>query len=116
TETRAAVLGGVTTVGVMVLNFAESYHDFMPKLLEIIERQALADVFCHFGIFDAGQVAELQDCAHAYGVRSFKFFMSGYPGICPAVDDGILFNGFREIAALGPDAIACVHAENGAVV
>jgi dihydropyrimidinase len=116
TETRAAVLGGVTTVGVMVLNFAESYHDFMPKLLDIIERQALADVFCHFGIFDASQVAELQDCAQAYGVRSFKFFMSGYPGICPAVDDGILFNGFREIAALGPDAIACIHAENGAIV
>jgi dihydropyrimidinase len=116
TETRAAVLGGVTTVGVMLLNFATSYHDFMPTLLDIISRQALADVFCHFGIFDSEQVAELQSSAKAYGVRSFKFFMSGYPGICPAVDDGVLYNGFRQVAALGPDAIACVHAENGAVV
>src|SRR5262249_17282892 len=38
------------------------------------------------------------------------------PGIIPSVDDGFLLAGFRAVAALGRPAIACVHAENQAIV
>jgi dihydropyrimidinase len=116
TETRAGLLGGVTTVGVMLLNFGEPYDEYMEMLQDVVPRNALTDVFCHMGMFNAEQVAAIPDYAQAYGCRSFKFFMSGFPGICPAVDDGLMLRGFQQIAKVGPDATACVHAENGSLV
>jgi dihydroorotase-like cyclic amidohydrolase len=116
TETRAAVLGGVTTVGVMLLNFGEPYDRYFEMVQAAVAEHAYADVFVHPGIFNREQVEAIPEYAEAYGVRSFKFFMSGFPGICPAVDDALLFRGFQQIATVGPDAVACVHAENGALV
>ena len=51
-----------------------------------------------------------------YGIRSYKFYMSGVPGIVSSVSDDFLLEGFRQVAALGPDAVACVHCESGALV
>jgi dihydroorotase-like cyclic amidohydrolase len=115
-ETRAGLLGGVTTVGVMLLNFSEPYEQYMEMVRDVVERQSFADVFCHMGIFNVEQADAIPDYARDFGVRSFKFFMSGFPGICPAVDDGLMYRGFERIAAVGTDAIACVHAENGSLV
>jgi dihydroorotase-like cyclic amidohydrolase len=116
TETRAALIGGVTTVGVMLLNFFEPYDRYMEMVERSVSAGAFTDVFCHMGIFDAEQCDAIPDYARDYGVRSFKFFMSGFPGICPAVDPGLLWRGFQRIATLGPGAVACVHAEVGAMV
>jgi dihydropyrimidinase len=116
TETRAAVLGGVTTVGVMLLNFGEPYDQYMDMVQAAVAQNAFTDVFVHPGIFNHMQAEAIPEYADAYGVRSFKFFMSGFPGICPAVDDAVLFRGFQQVARVGPDAVACVHAENGSLV
>jgi dihydroorotase-like cyclic amidohydrolase len=116
TETRAAVLGGVTTVGVMLLNFGDPYDQYMDMVQATVARNAFTDVFVHAGIFNPQQADAIPEYANAYGVRSFKFFMSGFPGICPAVDDAVLFRGFQQVAQVGPDAVACVHAENGPLV
>jgi dihydroorotase-like cyclic amidohydrolase len=116
TETRAAILGGVTTVGVMLLNFGEPYDQYMEMVRAAVAQNAFTDVFVHPGIFSAEQAEAIPEYAEAYGVRSFKFFMSGFPGICPAVDDAVLSHGFQQVARVGPDAIACVHAENGSLV
>jgi dihydroorotase-like cyclic amidohydrolase len=116
TETRAAILGGVTTVGVMLLNFGEPYDQYMDMVQAAVAQNAFTDVFVHPGIFNRDQAEAIPEYAEAYGVRSFKFFMSGFPGICPAVDDAILLRGFQQVARVGPDAVACVHAENGSLV
>ncbi len=54
--------------------------------------------------------------AKKFGIRSFKFYMSGMPGIVKSIGDDALLDGFRTVAALGPDAIACVHCETGALI
>jgi dihydroorotase-like cyclic amidohydrolase len=42
--------------------------------------------------------------------------MSGMPGIVKSVTDDLLLEGFRQTAAIGPDVIACVHCETGALI
>lgn len=103
-------------MGVMLLNFGELYDQYMDMVQGAVAQNAFTDVFVHAGIFNRDQAEAIPEYAEAYGVRSFKFFMSGFPGICPAVDDAILFRGFQQVASVGPDAVACVHAENGSLV
>ena len=38
------------------------------------------------------------------------------PGIVKSVTDDVLLEGFRKVASLGPDAVACVHCETGALI
>ena len=42
--------------------------------------------------------------------------MSGMPGIVKSITDDVLLHGFRTVASLGPDAVACVHCETGALI
>ena len=116
TETRAAVLGGVTTIGVFLRSIEDSYLDHLPKFRDAIDQRSYVDAAFHLQIFTEQQLAEIPVCAEEHGVRSFKFYMSGIPGIVPAIQDDFLYEGFRMIATLGPGAIACVHCENGCLV
>jgi dihydroorotase-like cyclic amidohydrolase len=70
----------------------------------------------HPQIFTEQQIAELPGYAEQFGIRSFKFYMSGMPGIVKSVTDDVLLEGFRRVASLGPDAIVCVHCETGALI
>ena len=62
------------------------------------------------------QIEEIPGYAEQFGIRSFKFYMSGMPGIVKSVTDDVLLDGFRTVASLGPDAVACVHCETGALI
>src|SRR5690606_38072209 len=50
------------------------------------------------------------------GIDSFKLYMAGVPGVMVAVDDGLLLEAFTRIARLPGHRIACVHAENDAII
>jgi dihydroorotase-like cyclic amidohydrolase len=115
TESRAAVIGGVTTVCVF-LRRMDSYLKHLPEFRRAIEAGSYVDAAFHLQIFTDEQLRELPSCAEEHGVRSFKFYMSGIPGIVPSVSDAFLLDGFRQVTALGPDAVACVHAENASLV
>jgi len=114
-ETRAAVIGGVTTVCVF-LRRTDSYLKHLPEFQRAVEESSWVDAAFHLQIFTEEQLDELPRCAQEYGIRSFKFYMSGIPGIVQSVSDAFLLEGFRRVAALGPDAVACVHAENASLV
>jgi dihydropyrimidinase len=116
TETRAAVLGGVTTIGVFLRRLDDSYVDYLPAFRKAIEERSFVDALFHLQIFTERQLMEIPRCAAEHGVRSFKFYMSGIPNIVPSITDDFLWEGFRAVASLGPDAIACVHCENGCLV
>ncbi len=116
TETRAAVLGGVTTIGIFLRELEESYLDHLPSFRQAIDQQSYVDAVFHPQIFTEAQIAEIPRYAEEYGIRSFKFYMSGIPGIVPSITDDVLFEGLRQVASLGPDAIACVHCETGCLV
>ena len=115
-ETRAAVLGGVTTVGVFLRSLEDSYLERLPAFRDAIEQHSYVDAAFHLQIFTDQQLAEIPACAAEFGVRSFKFYMSGIPGIVPSIKDDFLYEGFRQVASLGPGAIACVHCENGCLI
>jgi dihydropyrimidinase len=116
TETRAAVLGGVTTIGIFLRSLDDSYFDHLPAFRRAMDERSYVDSVFHPQIFTEQQIEEIPGYAEQYGIRSFKFYMSGIPGIVKSVSDDVLLHGFRKVASLGPDAVACVHCETGALI
>jgi dihydropyrimidinase len=116
TETRAAVLGGVTTIGIFLRSLEESYMLHLPAFRRAMDELSYVDSVFHPQIFTEEQIAEIPLYAKAFGIRSFKFYMSGMPGIVKSITDDVLLNGFRTVAGLGPDTIACVHCETGVLI
>jgi dihydroorotase-like cyclic amidohydrolase len=116
TETRAAILGGVTTIGIMLRSLEDSYFLHLPAFRRAMDEVSYVDSVFHPQIFTAQQIAEMPHYARDYGIRSFKFYMSGMPGIVKSVTDDVLLEGFRQAAAIGDDVVACVHCETGALI
>jgi dihydropyrimidinase len=116
TETRAAILGGVTTVGIFLRSLEDSYFQHLPAFCKAMNERSYVDSVFHPQIFTEQQIDEIPGYAEQYGIRSFKFYMSGIPGIVKSVTDDVLLHGFRTVASLGPDAVACVHCETGALI
>jgi dihydroorotase-like cyclic amidohydrolase len=112
TESRAALAGGVTTIGWFVRS-AESYLETAAGFEKAIVENASADMFVHYIVSTDQHIDELPRYAAELGVTSFKAYMAGLRG---SVDDDFLFRLFRAAADLGPQAIVCVHAENEAIV
>jgi dihydroorotase-like cyclic amidohydrolase len=115
-ETRAAILGGVTTIGIMLRSLEDSYFLHLPACRRAMDEVSYVDSVFHLQIFTEQQIAEMPDYTREYGVRSFKFYMSGIPGIVKSVSDDVLLAGFRQAAAIGADIVACVHCETGALI
>lgn len=115
TETRAALAGGVTTVGVFQ-GGGESYLSQIDPQIEIINAKATIDIFYHLSIFTDEQMNEMEEYYKRFGVTSFKFYMNGVPGVFPGTPDGFMFEGFKRVAAFGEKAIACVHCEDESMV
>ncbi len=116
TETRAAILGGITTVGIFLRSLEDSYLQHLPAFRKAMNECSYVDSVFHPQIFTEQQIEEIPTYAEQYGIRSFKFYMSGMPGIVKSVTDDVLLEGFRTVASLGPDAVACVHCETGALI
>ena len=116
TETRAAILGGVTSVGIFLRSLEESYFKHLPAFRRAMDERSYVDSVFHPQIFTEQQIEEIPGYAEQFGIRSFKFYMSGMPGIVKSVSDDVLLEGFRTVASLGADAVACVHCETGALI
>src|SRR3989440_4594404 len=116
TETRAAMLGGVTTIGIFLRSLEESYMLHLPGFKKAMDELSYVDSVLHPQVFTEEQIAEIPVYAKESGIRSFKFYMSGMPGIVKSITDDVLLHGFRAVASLGPDAIACVHCETGVLI
>lgn len=111
TETRAALAGGITTVGVFTGGI-ESYLQVLKNLIPIVEKKSSTDLFFHVSIFTEQQMAEMGRYFEEFGVTSFKFYMAGVRGVFPGVSDAFIFEGFKKVAALGKEATACIHCED----
>ena len=116
TETRAGILGGVTSVGIFLRSLEDSYFDHLPAFRKAMDERSYVDSVFHPQIFTEQQIEEIPGYAEQFGIRSFKFYMSGMPGIVKSISDDVLLHGFRTVASLGPDAVACVHCETGALI
>jgi len=111
TETRAALAGGITTVGVF-MGGEESYLGMLPSLIESVESKASTDVFFHLSMFTPEQLAEIPQYIEDYGITSFKFYMCGVTGVFPNVEDSFIKQGLQKLVELGGHLTGCVHCEN----
>ncbi len=114
-ETRSALSNGVTTIG-LYAGGKDPYLETLERTIGLIEERSHADIFIHLPIFTHRQLQEIPIYAARYGITSFKAYMCGIPGLIPAVDDAFLFDIMEAVAALGPGAILCIHAENEELV
>jgi dihydropyrimidinase len=119
TETRSAVLGGVTSV-LTYLFQSDGYQDLYENDLQQVVESSFADVGFHLGLVSDLHKEELPKYINDYGVTSFKFFMSfrgeegKYLGI-KGIDDGLMYEFFQEVAKI-PGGIIATHPENIEVV
>jgi dihydropyrimidinase len=111
TETKAALAGGVTTVGVF-MGGDQSYLPALPDLIEAVETRASTDVFFHLSMFTPQQLSEIPRYIDEFGVTSFKFYMCGVTGVFPNVEDEFIKQGLEMLVGLGGHLTGCVHCEN----
>ena len=110
---RAAVMGGVTTVIDMPNTLPTTST---PELVENKRRLAEAKSYCDFGLLGLvvqENVDQLRPMAHA-GVVGYKCFLGETIGNIPAPDDGMLLEAFGEIKAAG--LRIGFHAENNQIM
>lgn len=114
TGTRAAALGGTTTVMDFCYQLpGRPFAEAIAARRAAAEGRAVVDFAFHFVVtnLEAGNVEEL-DAVCAAGVTSFKAYMA-YPKRGLMADDATLFRLFERAVRLG--AMPVVHAENGLV-
>lgn len=111
TETRSALMGGVTTIGVH-FGGPESHFRTFPQIMNEIGRTSYTDIIPHLVIGTEEQKKELGDCVRHLGITSFKVYMNGIPGMIPDVDDAFIMDVFEEMKRSGKPCILCSHAEN----
>lgn len=114
-ETSSALVNGVSTIG-LYLGGKGSYVPALDSLIDLIQRRSRTDAFVHLVLFDKEQLKEIPLYADRYGVRSFKVYMAGIPGLIPSSDEGFLLDAMEAVAALGEGAVLNVHAENSRVL
>jgi dihydropyrimidinase len=126
TETRAAALGGVTSV-LLFLRQPESYRGLFPVAVEAGRELASIDFGFHAVVMTDEQLREVPSYITDLGITSFKFYMT-YRGddarmrtfdletaSFAGIDDGFMFDLFRAAAA-DPRALVMVHCENIEVI
>ena len=113
-ETRSALLGGVTTIGCF-FGGSDSHLPLIERLPGLVAEHSAVDLFPHLVIGTRQQLEEIPRYVEQ-GVTSFKLYMCGLPGLIPEVDDGFLLAALRRCAEAGQGCVVCVHAENAAVV
>ena len=74
TESRAAALGGVTTM-MRMLRLGRSYRKYLQAQLAASRSNHYVDYTLHATIFDEKQADEMQYCAES-GITSFKIYMN----------------------------------------
>lgn len=114
-ETKAALIGGVTTLG-CYFGSKESHFRTFPQLSEEINKYSFVDILPHLVIATEEQRSEVTDYINHLGITSFKVYMNGIPGLIPDVDDGFILDVFEEITKSNKRCLVCAHAENRDIV
>lgn len=115
TETRSAALGGVTTILKMHRDMEGYDEEGFWADVGHAEARAHVDFAFHLALMSERQVASVVEYARTLKLTSFKMFMAykgeeGHAIGIQGIDDGLLLEAFRSIAAVG--GVALVHCEN----
>jgi len=115
TETRSALVGGVTTIGCF-LGGTTCHSRTFPEIENILNTHAFTDVFPHICINTDEQRQEIPAYVNRFGFTSFKFFMFCIPGYMPSQTNSFILSGLRQIAQCGPHCFASIHAEDPSIL
>ena len=110
-ETKSALLGGITTIGCHI-GSKGTHFDTYPDFHEKVACSSYTDVIPHLIIANTEQLREIPEYVGHLGITSFKVYMNGIPGMIPDVDDGFIMDVFGEVKKTGRKCIVCAHAEN----
>lgn len=115
TETRSALLGGVTTVGTY-FNQEASYLNFIPELERRVRALSRIDIIPSLAIRTKQQIRELPEYS-ARGMNTFKVYMCGVKGLYPHQDDGFIIKLMKAMKALPPtvNPMLSIHCENTSI-
>ena len=113
-ETRSALLGGVTTIGTF-FNFTGSYLPVMDRVERAVQTHSRVDMIPHYTLREELQLEELDRYA-ARGMNSFKVYMCGVPGLFPHQEDGFIVRAMQRLSQLPTRPVLCIHAENTSIV
>lgn len=115
TETRSALMGGVTTMGCF-FGGSEPFSKTFSEVQNTINTRAFTDIFPHICITTQEQVKEIPFYVKELGLTSFKFFMFCIPGYMPSQTNAFILSGFREVAAFGKECFCSIHAEDSSMM
>lgn len=110
-ETRAALAGGVTTVGCF-LGSNSSHFSTFPEFERKINSNSRVDVIPHLVISTESQKEEVEEYVKYFGVSSFKIYISGIKGLIPDVEDDFIMDMLEKLKSISDNCVLCVHAEN----
>lgn len=122
TETRSAVVGGVTTI-LHFLRHPAPYDDTFQTTVSAGQDKSLVDFGFHIVLLTDEHVSSLPRYVHEYGITSFKFYMTYRQEDAAmmdfdlkmkrfgGVDDGFMMSCLEAVAA-EQEALLIVHAEN----
>lgn len=117
TESRSALLGGVTSM-VVTFRSGSTYDLLASTLIDGAQQRSRIDFAYSFGITNDEHLQRIEEYYRRFGVTSFKFYMAyrGEETVATGntynrYDDGLLYEGMRSIVGI-PGGIAMVHAEN----
>lgn len=111
-ESKSALIGGVTTVG-SFFSAERSHFTSFPVIENMIEEMSFVDVIPHLVIQTDEQKNEISDYENLLGINSFKLYMSGIPGMIPDVDDDFILDVLNKVSS---DSIVAIHPENSKLV
>jgi len=126
TESRAAAIGGITTM-MRMLRLPGPFDESLPEQLDAMSANHHVDYAIHASVFTPEQVRTMEFCSEKCDVRSFKIYMNlggevghvymdmppGSKELAPSsvhVDDRMVRETVREAARLGCPVL--VHAED----
>lgn len=115
TETKSAVIGGVTSLG-CYFGGQEPYINKFSEINNAVEQNSYADIIPHLVIGNKTQREQIYDYVHKLGVSSFKIYLNGIPGMISDVDDGFILDVMDEIKKSGKKCLICAHAENRDII
>lgn len=113
-ETRSALIGGVTTAGLFI-GGEGSHNQRLKEICEGVNNYSHIDIWPHLVINYPEQLAELDEYI-GNGIRSFKMYMCGIPGMIPDADDGFIYQMLKKLQNTKKGIPLCIHAENSALV
>ena len=122
TETKAAAQGGVCT-NLFFLRQPEPYDTLYREMKEAGESLAYGDFSFHLVLLIDEHISSIKRYVDQWGITSFKFYLTyrgedakmlGADGVfrqVDGVDDGFMYDCFREVAKF-PRALIICHAED----